>query len=458
MTTPPPETTPWGVPAKVPPYGLAYVAAALENAGFTVQVLDNYQLRNSVELATQEVLKRDPEIVGISCSSVTYKRCLEVAKAIKQVKPSIKVVAGGWHPSFEPDSMLEHPEIDYVVIGEGEFPMVELATTLAKGGNNDTIAKIPGIGLVYNGKIVKNPPKIIDNLDELPYPAWHFFPMDMYDRRMEYLSKTAEPVDVINAIRGCNFNCAYCDNTTLYGRKCRFFSPKRLVDEAEMMKKTLGSKGFYFIGDNFTINKNHTLELCRLIKDRNLNVEWACDTRVDLITPELLREMKSAGCKTIFFGIQSGEPRILKKLNINFTIEQVAEGFKMCRKEGIKVAASFMLGIPGETLADMETTYKLVRKLSPDFCTFYVFIGIPYSALYAEVLEKGLYDRRDGFLVFVKTDQFDYATVTAIQKRYQRGYNLSRQRLIKKMRRDGIGNFVRQGLAFGLHGKTAKRV
>ena len=168
--------------------------------------------------------------------------------------------------------------------------------------------------------------------------------------------------------------------------------------------------------------------------------------------------MKSAGCKTIFFGIQSGEPRILKKLNINFTIDQVAEGFKMCRKEGIKVAASFMLGIPGETLADMETTYKLVRKLNPDFCTFYVFIGIPYSALYAEVLKNGLYDHRDGFLAFVKTDQFDYATVTAIQKRYQRGYNLSRQRLIKKMRRDGVGSFVRQSLAFGFQGKTSTRV
>jgi radical SAM superfamily enzyme YgiQ (UPF0313 family) len=458
MTTPPPEFSPWGIPAKVPPYGLAYVAAALEKAGFPVQILDNYQLQNTVETAQQEVVKSDPEIVGISCSSVTYKRALEVAQAIKQIKPSCKVVAGGWHPSFEPDSMLEHPEIDYVVIGEGELPMVALAQSLKKGASPDGISKIPGIGMVYNGKIVKNPPKVVDDLDELPYPAWHLFPMDMYDRRMEYLSKTAEPVDVINAIRGCNFNCAYCDNTTLYGRKCRFFSPKRLVDEAELMVKNLGSKGFYFIGDNFTINKNHTLELCRLLKERNLNVEWACDTRVDLITPELLREMRSVGCRTIFFGIQSGEPRILKKLNINFTVEQVATGFKMCRKAGIQVAASFMLGIPGETKEDMETTYRFAKKLNPDFCTFYVFIGIPYSALYAEVLEKHLYDRKDGFLVFVKTDQFDYETVTAIQKRFSQGYNLSRGRLYRKMRRDGVGSFLKQSLAFGLHGKTAKRV
>ena len=455
MTTPPPKASPWGVPAKVPPYGLAYVAGALEKAGFSVEVLDNYQLQNTVDVVKQEVLKRDPAIVGISCSSVTYQVCIETAKAVKEVKPSCKIVAGGWHPSFEPESMLEHPEINYVVVGEGEYPMVQLATSITNGDSDEAIAKIPGVALTYNGQTVKNPPRIIDNLDEIPFPAWHLFPMEIYDRRMEYLG--VEPIDVINVIRGCTFNCAYCDNTTLYGHKCRFFSPKRLVDEIEHMMKDYGSKGFYFIGDNFTINKNHTLEFCSLLKDRKIDIQWVCDTRVDLINRDLLREMKSVGCKTLFFGIQSGEPRILRKLNINFTTDQVVEGFKMCRQEGIQVAASFMLGIPGETVADMETTYKFVRKLSPDFCTFYVFIGIPYSSLYAEVLDKHLYDRRDGFLAFVKTDQFNYESVMAIQRRFQRGYNLSSQRLYRKMRRDGFGSFVKQTLAFGLQGKADTR-
>ena len=116
MTTPPPASSPWGVPAKVPPFGLAYVAGALEKAGFKVEVLDNYQLQNTVDKVKLEIKKRDPEIVGISCSSVTYQSCIETAKAVKEVKPSCKVVAGGWHPSFEPESMLQHPEIDRLVL------------------------------------------------------------------------------------------------------------------------------------------------------------------------------------------------------------------------------------------------------------------------------------------------------------------------------------------------------
>ena len=444
MTTPPPESSPWGVPAKVPPFGLAYVASALEKAGFTVEVLDNYQLQNTVDKVKQEIKKHGPEIVGISCSSVTYQKCVETAKVVKEVKPSCKVVAGGWHPSFVPESMLQHPEIDYVVIGEGENSMVELATYITKGCDKSVAAKIPGVASMLNGKMVKSPPKPIDDIDQIPYPAWHLFPMEIYDRRMDYLS--VRPVDVINATRGCPYNCNYCENRRLWGAKCRAFSPLRLVNEIEYMAKDFGSRGIYFIGDNFTINKRQTLEFCKLMKERKLGIKWVCDTRVDLISPELLKEMKSAGCETIFFGIQSGSPRILKRLNINLTVDKVVEGFKMCRDEGIQIACSFMLGIPGETVRDMETTYKFAKKLDPDWCTFYVFIGCPDNSLYQEILQKNLYDRKEGFLAFAKTSEFDYESVVKIQQRFQKGFNLSRKRILRKVKREGLLNVLNRSL------------
>jgi anaerobic magnesium-protoporphyrin IX monomethyl ester cyclase len=444
MTTPPPENSPWGVPAKVPPFGLAYVAGALEKAGFTVEVLDNYQLQNTVDKVKLEIEKRDPEIVGISCSSVTYQKCVETAKVVKAVNPSCRVVVGGWHPSFVPESMLQHPEIDYVVMGEGEYAMVELATSITKGFDDSVAAKVPGVASMHNGKLIKNPPKIINDLDQIPYPAWHLFPMDIYDRKIDYLN--VRPVDVVNATRGCPYNCNYCENRRLWGAKCRSFSPLRLVDEIEYMTKDFGSKGIYFIGDNFTINKRHTLEFCRLMKERKLNIEWVCDTRVDLISPDLLREMKSAGCKTIFFGIQSGSPPILKRLNINLTIDKVIQGFKLCRDEGIQISCSFMLGIPGETVKDMETTYKFAKKLDPDWCTFYVFIGCPDNSLYQEILQKGLYDRKDGFLAFAKTEEFNYESVVKIQQRFQKGFNLSRKRILRKIQREGLLSVVNQSL------------
>jgi len=453
MTTAPPIHSPWGVPAVIPPLGLAYVAAALEKAGFHVEIFDNYQLKKPIDYVKFEIKRLDPEIVGITCGSVTYQRCIETAKAVKEVKPSCKVVAGGWHPSYMPDSMLQHPEIDYVIMGEGENAMVELASSIIKGDGDRAIATIPGVACRYDGKTIKNALRIISDLDQVPYPARHLLPMHIYDRKIDYLS--VRPVDVVNVIRGCPYECAYCETKKLWGNKCRAFSPNRVVDEVDYLVKNYGSKGIYFVGDNFTINKRHTVEICNLIKKRKLDIEWVCDTRVDLISRDLLQEMKSAGCKSIFFGIQSGSPRILRKLNIKFTLEQVVQTFKLVREEGINIACSFMLGIPGETVDDMEATFRFAKDMDPDWCHFYVFIACPTSGLYEEVMQKGLYDRMEGFLAYPKTEDFNYELVLEIQKRFQTGFNLSRKRILRKIRREGFLNVVKKSFEYGFSSLTS---
>ena len=265
--------------------------------------------------------------------------------------------------------------------------------------------------------------------------------MEIYDRKIGYLK--AYPVDVMNIQRGCPYDCNYCETRNLWGAKCRAFSPLRVIEELEYMKQKFGSKGIYFIDDNFTINKKRTSEICRLMKERKLDIEWACDTRVDLLSEELLKEMYEAGCRTIFFGIQSGVPHILEKLNTRTTPEKIEAAFKLCRKAHMNIACSFMLGIPGETVADMEATYKFAKKLGPDWCTFYVYIACPTSSLYEEVIQKGLYDRKEDFLAFVKTDQFNYESVVAIQQRFQRGFNTSPKTILRRIRRDGLFTFLK---------------
>ena len=133
MTTAPPEKSPWGMAGKLPPLGLAYVAAVLEKNGFSVEIYDNYLLERPIEEVKAEIRKRQPKIVGITCSSLTYTRCIETAKAVKEVCPTCKVVVGGPHPSYMPETMLQHKEIDYVVIGEGEQAMVNLARSILNG-------------------------------------------------------------------------------------------------------------------------------------------------------------------------------------------------------------------------------------------------------------------------------------------------------------------------------------
>jgi anaerobic magnesium-protoporphyrin IX monomethyl ester cyclase len=453
MTPAQPIHSPWGVPAVIPPLGLAYVAAALEKAGFHVEIFDNYQLNKPIDYVKFEIKRLNPEIVGITCGSVTYQKCIETAKAVKEVKPFCKVVVGGWHPSYLPDSMLQHPEIDYVIMGEGENAMVELAACITKGDGDGAVSTIPGLAYRYEGKTIKNAPRIISDLDQIPYPARHLLPMHIYDRKIDYL--TVRPVDVVNVIRGCPYDCAYCEIKKLMGNKYRAFSPHIVVDEIEDLVKNYGSKGIYFVGDNFTINKRRTVEICNLIKKRKLDIEWVCDTRVDLISRDLLEEMKSAGCKSIFFGIQSGSPRILRKLNVKFTREQVVKTFKLVREEGINIACSFMLGIPGETVADMEATFRFAKDLDPDWCHFYVFIACPTSRLYEEVLQKGLYDRIEDFLAYTKTEDFNYESVLKIQKRFQTGFNLSRKRILRKIRREGFFSVLGKSFEYGISSLTS---
>jgi len=443
MTTAPPENAPWYLGRKFPPLGLSYVAAALEKAGFQVQVLDNYLLKKPINEVKQMVKSLNPEIVGITCSSATYHKCVETAAAIKETVPTCKVVVGGWHPSYVPDSMLQHPEIDYVVMGEGERAMVELATYITKGEKGIVLGAIAGVAYKRGGKILKNTPKFISNLDEIPFPARHLLPMHLYERKMEFLG--VEPVDIMSIIRGCPFNCAFCETRKMWGPACRFFSPCRVVEEIKFMIDKYGSKGIYFINDNFTIRKKETIELCDLMKKEKLDIQWICDTRADMISRELLVKMREAGCKTIWFGVESGSPRILERINKHITLEQTEQAFKMCRKEGIQIACSFILGVPTETIQDMEATLKFAKKLNPDLCQFNIFIAYPDSSLYEEILQSNSYDKLDDFLLAAKTEEFDFKKLVEIQRRFHKEFHRSPKRILWKIRREGPFKVLKQG-------------
>ena len=440
----PPTNSPWYIGQKVPPLGLAYVAAALEKEGFQVEIVDNYLLEKPIDYIKQMVRRLNPQIVGITCSSVTYRGCVETAKAVKEVFPSCNVVVGGPHPSYLPESMLQHREVDYVVMGEGERAMVELATSITKCEDDSAIAAIPGIAYRHKEKIVKTAPRFILDLDQIPFPARHLLPMHLYNRMVEYLS--ARPADLMNVVRGCPYNCTYCEIRKLWGQKCRSFSPPRVVEEIDHLINKHGSKGIYFIGDNFTIQKKQTIEICELIKKNKLDIEWACDTRVDLVSRELLKQMKDAGCRTIWFGVESGSPRILEKINKGVTLQHAINAFRLCKEEGIQTACSFILGIPGETVNDMKATFKFVEKLDPDWCRFNIFIAVPGSSLYEEVMQRGLYDRVEDFVAYVKTEDFNFESLLKVQRSFHKEFNRSPKRILRKIRREGFLSVLKKSI------------
>jgi anaerobic magnesium-protoporphyrin IX monomethyl ester cyclase len=443
MTTSPPSNAPWYLGKRLPPLGLMYVAAALEKAGFEVQMLDNYLLKQSTQEVQQLALKLKPEIVGITCGSATYKKTVETAQAIKQVLPNCKIVVGGWHASYMPDSLLETSEIDYVVMGEGEAAITQLAGYIMKG---DLVgaAGVAGVASRSKSGNIKNPPKFLSNMDEIPFPARHLLPLEKYDRTIEFLK--AKPADVMSISRGCTFNCGFCETKKLWGNICRSFSPQRVMAEVQDLVNKYNTKGIYFINDNFTLKKKETSQWCDLMIKSKLDLEWVCDTRVDLVSEELLEKMASAGCKTIWFGVESGSPRILEKINRHITLEQTENAFKLCRKKGIQVACSFMLGMPGETKEDLMASFRFAEKLDADWCQFNIFIAYPDSPLYREMLETKKYTELDDFLLSVKTDEFDYNDLMAIQKQFFKDFHRAPKRIIKRIRREGVLNFAKRRL------------
>jgi anaerobic magnesium-protoporphyrin IX monomethyl ester cyclase len=451
MTTAPPENGAWYLGKRLPPIGLMYVAAALEKADFKVHMLDNYLMKKSTEEIKQLIMQISPEIVGITCGSATYPRCIETSKAIKQAKPDCKIVVGGWHASYLPDSLLANPEIDYVVMGEGERAITQLATAITNGKENQAVT-IPGVGCRHNGVNTKNQPQYIENMDEIPYPARHLLPLELYDRTIEYLD--AKPADVMSISRGCVFNCGFCETRKLWGNICRSFSPQRVIGEIEDLQTRYGTRGIYFINDNFSLRKEKTTELCNLMIEKKLNLEWVCDTRVDLVNDELLALMSKAGCKTIWFGVESASQKILQRIGRNTTPQEVETAFKLCRKNGIKTACSFMLGLPDETLKDMEASLKFAKKLNPDWCQFNTFIAYPDSRLYNELLEKGNYVKLDEFLLSVKTDEFDYDSLMMVQRRFFKEFHMTPRQILKRIRREGAVNFAKRRLMGGTKKST----
>jgi anaerobic magnesium-protoporphyrin IX monomethyl ester cyclase len=445
MTTAPPSNAPWYQGKKLPPLGLSYVAGALEKAGFQVEMLDNYMLNKPIDEVKQLVKGLNPGIVGITCGSATYRRCLETAQAVKETLPTCKVVVGGWHASYLPDSLLEKPEVDFVVMGEGERAMVELARHITTSNDEAGLATIAGVGYKHDGALAKNAPRFIENMDEIPFPARHLLPMHLYDRTIEFLS--ARPADVMNISRGCPFSCAFCETKKLWGNACRMFSPARVMDEINYMVEKFGTRGIYFINDNFTIKKGGTVQLCDMLRKSGLDLEWVCDTRTDLVTKELLEKMRDAGCKAIWFGVESGSQRILKSINRTITLEQTENAFRLCKQVSIRVAVSFMLGFPDETREDLEATRRFADKLDPDWCQFNVFIAYPDSSLYQELLQTGKYDRLDDFLLTVKNDDFDYKSLMEIQRRFFREHNGAPKRVLRRIRREGVLNFVKRRLS-----------
>jgi anaerobic magnesium-protoporphyrin IX monomethyl ester cyclase len=417
----PPRIQPkaWGKPNVFPPIAMASVAAVLERRGHMVMIIDSptegwenleeldatkYRVGLNAQVIADRIADWKPDTVVVEVPfSGWSKTAFEVVSTAKKVNKDIVVVLFGLHPSSRPEACLTDSEADFVVVGEPEVTIDELVTALQ--AKTASFAAINGLGYRENGKITLTPKRaFIQDLDTLPLPARHLLPMKVYAEAVKQnplRGEITKPYTIVVTSRGCPFNCVFCTHCIVWGKQWRPRSPKNVVDEVENVIKTYGIKQIDFADDNMTWNRERMAQICDLIVKRGLKFDWFTPNgvRADTLDEALLRKMKRVGCKKIRVAPESGVQRVVSDIaKKNLDLKKVEDTIVAAKKVGIKVGCFFVMGLIGETKADIEETIRYAYKLKSLGAESFVFsIAMPlYGTAFYEQAKAGGYIR-DGF-------------------------------------------------------------
>jgi radical SAM superfamily enzyme YgiQ (UPF0313 family) len=351
------------------PIGIYYVAAVLKEHEYDVEILNGCDSPQAPDTIETVLCEKQPDIIGFSILNANRWGGIEIARMAKQLNPKVTIVFGGIGATFLWEHFLTHfQEIDFIVMGEGEYPFLNLIKNLEQG--NKDFKDISGIAFRSNGEIVRNPPaETISDLDALPIPAKYF----KYNQ--------------VASSRGCTMQCTFCGSPAFWGRKIRFRSAKNFVEELEMLYNK-GISFFYFSDDTFTVNKKRVIEICKAIIQKNLMISWYAIARVDHVDKEILYWMRSAGCIQISYGVESGSEAIRAFLNKKITSDQIKRAFALTTQYSILARAYFIYGSPGETWETIQETIDLIHEIKPLSIIFYILDIFPGTALYARIKNR----------------------------------------------------------------------
>ncbi|HKZ88121.1 MAG TPA: radical SAM protein [Candidatus Bathyarchaeia archaeon] len=403
----------WGKPAAFQPLDIAYVAAVLEK-DHDVSIIDcptegwrnlqeidgvKYRLGLTSKQIAERIRRWRPNLVVITVPfSGWWQTAFETAFAVKSVNSDIKTALIGLHPSAKPIESLAQPNIDFVVIGEPELTVQELANVLEKG-NAEDLQKVKGLGFTKHSKVIINPSRpVIEDLDSLPFPARHLLPMkELFAavKQTPIRGEIRKPCARVLTSRGCPNNCIFCSIHIVMGKKWRGRSPGNVADELEQIVQTYGIKQVDFDDDNMTFNKKRMEAICDEIVKRGLDIEWYTPNgvRADGLDANLLARMRRSGCRRIMVAPESGVQRVVNQIiKKNQDLKKVEDAVVSARKVGIKVSCFFILGSIGETIDDMRASinyaYKL-RQLGADRFYFSYATPLVGTELFRQAKEGG---------------------------------------------------------------------
>jgi len=314
-----------------------------------------------------------PLAVGIPYISPLKIVAEKIAGLVKEVNPDIKVITGAFHSTFCPEEVIRNPDVDFVVRGEGEIPLLALMREIKK--DSPKWESVPGIHyLDSDGRIKSNPSvTLIDNLDQLPFPARDL----VLDCDYNYFNTHS-----LITNRGCPYKCTFCSDKRLWGGIVRRRSVTNVIEEIELLKSTYNINLIDIVDGTFTYDRQYVQSFCQAMLDNEFDIKWGCTARYDNLDSELLALMKKAGCYGIYIGLESGSNRVLESMFKKETVERNIEVSKMICDSGIMQVTSVLLGIPDEEKEDIEKTLEVMRRIKTDFFDVNNYIPLPGTPLY----------------------------------------------------------------------------
>ena len=386
-----------------PPYpslALGYLTGFLEAKGVNVLTIDAAFDGLSLNEVKDYLLKFQPQVLGFTAMTHRITHVAWVATELKKLFPESPIIIGGPHPTVIPARTLqEFPIFDIAVIGEGELTLLDLVKSIQAYGSTQRLASIKGIAWRFEDKIKTNEPRepILD-LDSLPFPKY-----DHIKRRIR--------IYPIFSSRGCPYQCVFC--CRIHGNRLRVRSPKNVINEIEYAINKFNPKLLDFADDTFTIPKRRAMEICDLMISEGLNkrIKWTALSRVTGVDQALFDKMKEAGCIKVDFGVESGNPDVLKRIKKEITVTDAQKAIQMAKKAGLKTGSYFIIGHPYETTQTICDTIELATKLNTNTVSFGIMVPYPGT----EVYEMAIKGEGNYKLISEKWDNFDKQLGNALE-------------------------------------------
>jgi radical SAM superfamily enzyme YgiQ (UPF0313 family) len=389
-----------GITASDPPYWLALMGGWLRDQGVNVRLLDAEAENVSPETTADLVKSVNPRLIGLltlgsNLTASTWKMngTSMLAKAIKRIAPEIPLFMWGYHVSALPERTLREEECDFVIAGEGFAAVRELTEAVLAGAGH--YENIKGLWHKQDGAISGNHEmRLIHNLDELPYDGWDMLPNRRYRNHLHFsfedLSKR-ERYGAIMTSLGCPYNCSYCAISYFSGDKAmRYKSPAKAMEEVDYWVEKHNVYYLRILDECFTVNRQHVMDFCRLLRERGHKLSIWINARTDLVDPEMLEAMSRAGIRWIGYGFESGNIRIRDGVRKGqYDLDKISKVVDMTHAAGVHICSNFMFGLPGDSIETMRESLALARELCCEHPNLYCTMAYPGSKLYLEALAKG---------------------------------------------------------------------